>query len=461
MGLIDENPNDIQEDRFQKIKKIIITTIIIMSFFIVAIFALIIYIKENPSTITTYIDGKVVKDFDKILDIQVDENGKTEFYIPIKDFAPYLNLGYQTFRGDYEPKTEEESKCYSIRDKYEVAVFTEKSKIIYKKNLQVNSDEYIECYIDKDVFFSNGKLYTSKEGIEKGFNVIFEYNEKKKTISIYTLDYFINTYKTILKDKTYGNYGTLDFDIKNYENCKTIFDNFLIVNASNKKYGIMKIIDKNNISFVLEPKYDNISFISESKTFLVKSNGKVGVVSENGEIKIDLIYDKITSMGQKSNLYMVQSNNLYGVVDENGQNILYPEYTKIGMDVKAFSYNGVKNGYIVLDELIPVMQDNLWGFYSIKENKWITEDFKYTTIGCTSLPKENNVFSLLQILDKKVLIVGDSYKKYSFMDLKGNDSMLPFVFDSIYIKITNGEKKYYMVDGDKKYEVTKYLKQSN
>lgn len=166
-------------------------------------------------------------------------------------------------------------------------------------------------------------------------------------------------------------------------------------------------------------------------------------------------------MGQNSNLYMVQSNNLYGVVDENGQNIIYPEYSKIGMDVKNFSYNGVKNGYILLNELIPVMQEKLWGFYSIKEKKWITDEFKYTTIGCTSIPKGNNIYSLLEIPDEKVIIVGDNYKKYSFMDLNGNDSMLPFVFDSIYIKITNGETKYYMTYNDKKYEVKKYLKKSN
>ncbi len=285
MRLIDEEQENAQKEHLQKLKKTIIITISILTLFLIIILALILYKKANPTSITTYIDGKVVKDFDKILDIQVNENGKTEFYIPIKDFAPYINLGYQTFKGDYEPKTEEENKCYIIRDKYEAAVFSEKSKIIYKKNLQTKSDEYIECYIDKDVFLSNGKLYTSEEGIEKGFNVSFDYNEKKKTIRIYTLDYYTSTYKTILKNKTYGDYGTLDFDIKNYENCKTLFDNLLIVNASNKKCGIMKIIDKNNVSFVLEPKYDNIDFISESKTFLVKSNGKVGVISEERKNK--------------------------------------------------------------------------------------------------------------------------------------------------------------------------------
>lgn len=461
MRLIDEDQENLKQESQKKIKKAIIIAISIMTFFMIIIMVLILYIKANPSTITTYIDGTIVKDFDKILDIQVDEKGKTEFYIPIKDFAPYLNLGYQTYRGDYEPKTEEENKCYSIRDKYEVAVFTDKSKIIYKKNLQSNSNEYTECYIDKDVFLSNGKLYTSQEGIEKAFNIIFEYNEKKKIIQIYTLDELIEIYKKALKNKKYADYGTLDFDKSNYENCKTIFDKLIIIRASNNKYGIVNISDMNNISFILEPKYDDIDFISESKMFLVKSNGKVGLVSENGETKIDLIYDKITSMGQKSNLYMVQSNNLYGVVDENGQNILYPEYSKIGMDVKSFSYNGVKNGYILLDELIPVMQNKLWGFYNINEKRWITEDFKYTTVGCSSLPKENNVFSLLEIPSEKVIIVGDNYKKYSFMDLHGNDSMLPFVFDSIYIKITSGETKYYMIYNDKKYDVQKQLKQSN
>ena len=135
MRLIDEEEVQAQKIRNQKTKKIIIITISLLLILCCVIIAVIAYRLENPTQITTYIDGKKVNNFDQILDFSTDENGQTPIYIPIRDFSSYLNavnqeFGYQTFKGDYNPKTEEDSKCYVIRQGYEVAMFTKKSKII-------------------------------------------------------------------------------------------------------------------------------------------------------------------------------------------------------------------------------------------------------------------------------------------------------------------------------------------
>ena len=111
----------------------------------------------NPTRITTYIDGVKVNGFDKILDFSTDENGETQIYIPIRDFATYLNavntdFGYQTFKGDYNPKTEDENKCYVYRDKYEVAMYTKKSKIIYKAFLMEKAFDLRQNFV-RNVYF--------------------------------------------------------------------------------------------------------------------------------------------------------------------------------------------------------------------------------------------------------------------------------------------------------------------
>ena len=164
MRLIDEEEIEIQKLKNKKIKKIIMVLIILLLILGIALIALITYRMANPTKVTTYIDGKLVQNFDEIVDFSTDENGQTQI------------------KGDYNPKTEEDNKCYVIRSGYEVAVYTEKSKTIYKVNLQKRSQEYEECHIDKDVFASNGKLYASAKGIEKGYNVSFSYDEQKKTI---------------------------------------------------------------------------------------------------------------------------------------------------------------------------------------------------------------------------------------------------------------------------------------
>lgn len=459
MILKDEEEIEVIHKKNKKIKKMIILLIVLLIMLSITIGALIVYRMYNPTEITTYIDGILIEDFDKILDFQTDENGKTQIYIPIRDFASYLNIAnkdfeYRTYKGDYDPKTEDDNKCYSIRDGYEVAVFSKDSKIIYKLNLQNKNEDYEECYIDKNIFENNGKLYASVDGIEQGYNVSFSYDDKKKNISIYTLDYLMTNYELDLTNKSMGEYGTMTIDTDNYANGKSIFSDLLIVKSSSNQFGIMKISDD---SFILEPQYDNIQYITNSSTFLVESNGKVGLFSKDGKRKIDLIYDQISLMGRDSNLYLVTTNGQYGVVDENGTIIIYPQYERIGIDISKFSYNGVKNGYILLDELIPVSQNSKWAFFNTKGEQ-ITDGFKYTNIGCTSIRTENNVYGLLQIPEKKVIVVGNSNKKYSFMDTSGNDSILPFVFDAIYIRMSSGNTSYYMTSKDKEYEVLKYLK---
>lgn len=461
MRLIDEEEVEKQKIKTQKTKRMIIITIVLLLLLCSGIIALIAYRMANPTQITTYIDGVKVNDFDKILDFSTDENGKTEIYVPIRDFATYLNsvnskFGYQTFKGDYSPKTEEDNKCYVYREGYEVAMYTKKSKTIYKLNLQDKSDEYEECITNKDIFENNGKLYTSVEGIEKGYNVAFSYDEKKKVITIYTLDYMTQIHSQALAKKTIDNYGKLEVSDK-YADCKSIFEDLLIVKAENGKYGIVRTDDYT--SFVLEPQYDNINYVVDSATFLVESNKKIGLFTKDGKRKIDLVYDKITSMGQDSKLYVVETNGMSGVVDENGKIIIYPEYDKIGTDVGSFSYNGIKNGYILLNTLIPVQRDDMWAFYDKSGNK-VSNGFKYKNIGCSSIKSANNIYPLLEIPEYNVVVVSDEDGKYAFMDTTGNDSILNFLFDEMYIKVSEGEPSYWMTFRGKEYEALRYLKQS-
>ena len=73
------------------------------------------------------------------------------------------------------------------------------------------------------------------------------------------------------------------------------------------------------------------------------------------------------------------------------------------------------------------------------------------------LPSKVN---LLEIPDYNVIVVSDEYGKYAFMDINGNDSILNFLFDEIYIKVSEGQETYWMTYRGNEYEVLKYLKQS-
>lgn len=460
--IMDDEEFDEENQKLKSIKKIIVISILILSIIVIVLIGLLVYTNNNPTHITAYIDGVKVSNFEQILDVQTDENGKTQIYIPIREFATFLNavhpeLKYTTFKGDYNPKTEEETKCYIMREKYEVAIFTAKSKTIYKLNLQDRADEYEEINAEKDVFLNNGVLYASSEGIEKGYNIEFKYDENKKIIRIYTLDYLISANQKLLKEKNFSNFGTLEIDERNFNNCKSILDGLLIVQNSSDKWGVLTADFK---EFILEPQYDNIDFMAGSSKFLVESNKKIGVFSKDGKNMIELKYQDITSMGQNSNLYIVKVNEQYGVVDENGNIIIYPQYEKIGIDYKNFTYNDVKNGYILLNKLIPVKQNSKWALYTLKGEQ-VSKGFKYDRIGCSRVKSGNNIYGLVQIPERNVIVVGEGDDKYSFMNINGDDSMLPFLFEYIYIKSSEGNNTYWMTNKDIDYNVLDFLKQNN
>ena len=465
-----ENYSNMVSEKNQKLKTIIIISIIILSILCCILIILAAYKKNNPSHITTYIDGKKMsQSFEKILDVQKDENGKTQMYIDIKKFAEYMNnanekFGYKAYTGNYYPTTEEKDKCYVVREKHEVVMFENKSNIIYKKNLEdgankTSNEDYEDFLLNHNVFSINDNLYASIEGIEKGYNVQIKFDEKTKTLRIYTLDKIITTVQEKIKKKEILNYGVFEIEDKNYNNWKTAFEDLLIVKSEDtNKYGLIK---SSLESFILEPQYDNIEYISNSKKLLVEGNKKKGLYDLNGKRMIDMIYDEITPIGLKSDLFKVKVNKNYGVVNNEGKNVVYPQYTDIGLKVTNYSVNNVKNGYILLDDLIPVKQEKKWSFYSIKNSKFITDTFKYTNIGCSTVKSGNNIYSLMIIPELEYIVVGDDKNNFWFMDKSGNDDIFPHVLEQVYLQLENGEPKYYFVYNDTEINIIEYLNKRN
>lgn len=449
MNLLDEEKEVIVEKKNSKLKKILIFFIAILVIFSIIIAILIKYRKEHPTTITSYINSILIKDFDKMLDV-VESNDETKFYFPIKKVAE--TLGYKVFSGDYYTKTENNDMCYVEIGNKEVAIFSVKSDKIYKINVEDSKNNtYDYITIDNAVYENNGILYTTEEGIEKGLNVLFNYDSKKKIINIYTLDALATGWETQLKKIQIGNYGQFKLDSK-YANLKAILNGMIVVTTANKKYGVLNV--EKNYSMALEPKYNDIEYITYSGDFLVKTDTGIGLISSDKKTKISASYDELELIDREARLYKIKKGNQYGVINENEKIIIHPEFESIGIDIEPFTYNGIRDKYILVDTLIPAKQNKKWGFFN-KEGKLI-KDFIYDEIGC-QVNNENNVHSLLVIPEYKVIVVKKD-NNYSFMNENGNDNILQFIFSKIYMKYSGGEVSYYMTYNDKNYNAIKYLK---
>ena len=434
---------EVDKKEKSKIPMIIGICIGVLVIIIVAIICAIMYLRST--VLTLKLDGKINNEIEKILYIK-DENNDQQIYIPIRKIAKFFN--YEDYRGDYISKSEDSTKCY-VKNDNEVAMFTNDSEDLIK----VSSDsEYEYITLNEKVFEKDGELYTTPEGIDKAFNVSFQYNLQKNYINIFTMEYLYSSYAAKLKGKDGESDEISASEV--FSDKKVIFQNMLIV-IKNKQYGV-KEADTNKL--VLEIKYDDIKYMPATTDFLVKSNGKYGVIGKDASVKIKIIYDEIKIMDSQNELYIAKKNNLYGVIDKEGKVVIDIAYTQIGIDNTKYQQNGVESKYVLLDEIIPIKNsDGLWGLFDIKGKK--IKDFEFTEIGCDSV-KEANSYPTIVIPSHKIIVIGKE-KHYNLITSTGNVLIPTYVLSSVYIKMNSetGENEFYMTNynNDRVINVEKWL----
>lgn len=423
---VEEEKNE-KNSKLPMIIGICIAVLIVMT---IAIIIGIIYLKS--SVLTIRIDGQKNSDIESILDFKETENG-IEIYVPIRKMAKFLN--YEDYRGDYKSKSEDSTKCY-VKNEFETAMFTLDSNVLIKTR---GESDYEYVKLDEKVFEKDGELYTTPDGIEKAFNTLFEYDLAKNKINIYTMDYLNLFSASKLKISTDQDSSDSAKISEEFSDKKAIFENMLIIEKDNQ-FGV---INASTGEDILELKYEDIKYLPATSDFLVKSNGKYGVVGKDASIKVRIAYEEIKIMDNQNGLYLVKQNNLYGVVNTEGKVIIDPDYKQIGIELEKYSQNGIENQYVLLDEIIPIKNsENLWGIFNIKGEK--IRDFEFTRIGCESTTA-NNAYPALVIPSYKILVVAKD-KKYNLMTSEGEELITSYILDSVYLKsnTATGENSFYM-----------------
>lgn len=433
MNLIDENYTNKEVDNTKKIIKTIIIAIILVVIIIIGIFAYMIYLESTNLKIM--INGRQNTDITSLFAFESDGS----IYVPVRRIASYLD--YNSYNGEYTNKSEDSSKCY-VECEGEVANLTLNSNKIYKLSLESRDNNYTYIYMDKPVKAIDGELYITTDGMQKVFNVTFEYNENSNTISIYTMPYLISRYtNTIL------NYGYTAISEK-YENRKATVQGMLVV-TNDRYFGVINPDDGTEI---LECKYDDITYQESTGDFIVRSNNKYGIIGKNKETKVEIDYDSIRLMDYDAGLYLVERNDRYGVIDLEGNSIIYAENSQIGLDISKFQENDLKTGFILIDKLIPVQRSGKWGLFDLNGNQVV--NFEYDSFGYIA-SSNREVENLLVIPDYDV-IVACLNGRYTLLNASGEQPFRAFV-DDIYMTINGGEKTYTMVANNRTYDVEEYL----
>ncbi len=436
MNLIGEQfvQNNNVEDKSKKLKKIILILIVIIVICIIAVIIGMTFIKKEKKLVVQ-LDGQTNSDLKDIL--RFEEDGS--IHIPIRDVANFL--GYNSYNGKYTDRSEDTNSCYIDSDQEAVTFEANSDKI---EKIDVNNEEVTYFYLDEPVKMIDGKLYTTKDGIEKAFNVNFKYDEEERTVTIERMQYLIQYVSEHIAEHGYSSIS------QEFNDQKAILKNLVIISDSRGQHGILDIETENT---VLEPKYSNIKYMPATGDFLVESNGKQGIVGIDGKDKIKMQYDSIELISQDLKLYVVKKENRYGVINQN-ENIIIPiDCDSIGIDANAFAKNNIKNKYVLIDKIVPVMKENYWALYDI-EGKQLT-DFQYNSFGCTS-SSIRNTENLLIIPDYNV-IVARKEDKYYLLNQYGQELFNGASFDEVYMTIYQEDINYYVIRNDKATDAIKLL----
>lgn len=457
MELYDEEKMKNKNTQETKLSKIIKILIIVFTILIFALIGVIFYLINNPSKITIFFDGEENANIEKVLEIKENENGDIVIHAPIKEFASMV--GYSAFDGDYLSPSQNSNIC-NVQNSENVSIFRLDSSIINKKDLTVESSEYESFDIGEIIYEKDGVLYTNKEGLQKGFNIVFDYDAKKKYLNIYSLDTMVDNIKNVATSR----YNVAGIDDQVFANKRAILDRYIIItseeiqkeNQQNVKYGVISVSTGESI---LETKYEKITYIPEKKLFLVNMNNKVGIFDSEGQEIIKAEYDELIPIDKEDDLYLVKSNGLYGVINGKGKTIIYLEYSQIGIDTRNFENNMLKTGYVLFNKLIPVRQTDKWGFFDKKGSK-VTEMI-YDDIGCYTDKASTAEYGLAVIQNQKYnLVVVKRENNYNLLDLDGKE-LLQNVITKAYMKLISGNPVYYMEIEDKTYNIIDELEKKD
>lgn len=343
MNLIDNEEKKSKEQN-TKVLKLIIIAIVVLVLILVAVMSYSMYLQSKQFKF--YINEKNTS-----IPSDLIKNEDGEVYISIKDMANLL--GYEYNNGEYKKYNEDSNQCH-VMDKvtgengFEVAGFEANSEKVYKVVREYEEYEYFT--LKTKVKLINGKLYTTSEGIELGFNTKFTYNKEKNFMSIYTLDAIVNKYAS-----TYKN-SVITSEDMTFSNKKALKYDLLLVQADSGLYGIERAGTNES---VLGTKYKDLRFMESSQDFIVTTpEDKQGIMSTKKGINIEPQYDEIKQLDVGYNLYIIKIGEKYGVINrtKGAKYVIYPQYDAIGVETSNFQNDDIPNQYILFDNCIPVKQ---------------------------------------------------------------------------------------------------------
>lgn len=331
---------------------------------------------------------------------------------------------------------------------------TYKTKVLNEKNEQLFSNyeviEAIDNYEKSNVWYEDNVLKVKSNG---KYGLINFKGEKILDIVYDEIDSLKGVKNSLIikKDGNVGvcsNYGTVIADTI-YKDIKALgntYESGYIIVTTDNKYGIIGI-DKN---IILEPTYEQISYIGSNTYYSVKISGKSYLLDITTKSTSQVGYDSIENITGED--VIIKNNNVYGIVDKAGAQKVATNYEYLGYAFSNYYIAKKNNKYGVINndgtELIECKYADMM---CNKSGEFIRADIDNIESVILNSNLEEKVTGIVsEINEDKGYIrvrVGQEYKYYNFK-LEEKQSKEIFTTNTLFLVKQNEKYGYADKDGE-------------
>lgn len=463
MTLVDERDLRNEQEKKQKIIKTIIRAIIVLIIIIAVL--LICRAIAKKKEFKCVIDGNrnnavssniLYKDSKGKVFV---ENGKV--FVSLRELSN--TLGYQFYNSEYKKKGEDKSKCQVQVNNIYTSYIAGSNKIYRaivlnqndnQNDSNNNQDDFQEIEEAKKVEFEyftlednvrleNDELYASIEAAQIGFDVVIQYDENNNTLTICTLDYLENK----AKEKRHDYVPSAEYS---YKNKRLLKYGMVVVKDTQGNYGVASYTrnDKEG-TFIASCKYSKIDFNEATSTLSTTSNidNKAGIlylnISEQSvEKNVTSEYQEVKEITDDFSYFLVKQDGKYGIINSEGNTVIPVTFDEIG--VKEEEYTDLTCRYILENKYVPVKLDGKWGLYNIDGKKLIEP--QYEEVGCNLAQSGDSVVIIPNIREGVTGIVFLYNRAKAFYGLYNADTgeRIAVSLTEVFKKVENGEENYYI-----------------
>ena len=153
-------------------------------------------------------------------------------------------------------------------------------------------------------------------------------------------------------------------------------------------------------------------------------------------------YEELKEITDDFKYFLVKQNGRYGIVNEEGKTIIPVVFEEIG--IKEEVYSDITCKYILEDKYIPVKINGKWGLYNTEGKKLIEP--QYEDVGCNLAQSGDSVVIIPELRNGVNGIVFLYNREKAFYGVYNADTgeRIMVSLTEVFKKVENGEENYYV-----------------